>query len=115
MATGIPPTFAYELPNTRKQSGDPPQLSVSPVNACTLRYVASAKPASATIAATVKRIVRNRDTVMTAMTNDERRMTNEIRSLNDGSTSIRLATLAFSLLSFDDLPDAVDSRTFVKN
>jgi len=52
---------------------------------------------------------------MTAMTNDERRMMNEIRSLNDGSTSIRLATLAFYFLSFDDLPDAVDSRTFVNN
>jgi len=28
---------------------------------------------------------------------------------------MRLATLAFSFLSFDDLLDAVDSRTFVKN
>jgi hypothetical protein len=29
----MPPSFAYELPDTRKQSGDPPQLERHPVAA----------------------------------------------------------------------------------
>src|SRR5437763_1672409 len=36
-ATGIPPIRAYELPSTRKQSGELPQTAVSPVSACTAR------------------------------------------------------------------------------
>src|SRR5438876_11512078 len=61
-ATGIPPTFAYELPNTRKQSVDQPQLSDSPVNAFTVRQDASAKQDSETTETTIKTILRNHDT-----------------------------------------------------
>src|SRR5919197_968722 len=59
-ATGTPATRAYGLPSTREQSADPPQTSVSPVRACTVRYVASASPAIAIMAVGLKRMIVNR-------------------------------------------------------